>query len=198
MTEDERPHRLPAEGRLPGARHRPGHGEVPGAERESLTAVGILVRIFDGHTAGTDPKIMKGAELLLAQPPKWDPPFIDFYYWYYGTLAMYQVGGSRCDKWNEAMKTAIIAHQRHRQDRGRVRLVGSGRPVVGRRRAGLLHRAQLPLHGGLLSLPARLRREGRGAEDRRPPRQAAEVTDRVIHAARAIPGRAAPFVEGSE
>jgi len=54
---------------------------------------------------------MKGAELLLAQPPKWDPPFIDFYYWYYGTLAMYQVGGSHFDKWNEAMKTAIIAHQ---------------------------------------------------------------------------------------
>ena len=34
------------------------------------------------------------------------------YYWYYGTLAMFQVGGEPWKAWNEAMKTAIIDHQR--------------------------------------------------------------------------------------
>jgi uncharacterized membrane protein YgcG len=98
-------------GGLPARVQGPAMEKFPANNSESLTSVGILVRVFDGHTAGSDDKIMKGADLLAAQLPKWDPPFIDFYYWYYGTLAMYQVGGSHFDKWNEAMKTAIIAHQ---------------------------------------------------------------------------------------
>jgi len=86
--------------------------KFPAQNSESLTAVGMLVRIFDGHAAGADPSIGKGADLLVAQLPKWDPPSIDFYYWYYGTLAMFQVGGPRWEKWNAAMKTAIVDHQR--------------------------------------------------------------------------------------
>ena len=111
MTEDNGRTGYQQKGGYPARVTGPAMEKFPAQNSESLTAVGILVRIFDGRTAGTDPKIMKGAELLLAQPPKWDPPFIDFYYWYYGTLAMYQVGGSHFDRWNEAMKTAIIAHQ---------------------------------------------------------------------------------------
>jgi hypothetical protein len=98
-------------GGLPARVQGPAMDKFPAQNSESLTGVGILVRIFDGHTAGSDDKIMKGADLLAAQLPKWDPPYIDFYYWYYGTLAMFQVGGSHWDKWNEAMKSAIIAHQ---------------------------------------------------------------------------------------
>ena len=34
------------------------------------------------------------------------------YYWYYGTLAMYQVGGTAWTTWNKAMSSAIIEQQR--------------------------------------------------------------------------------------
>jgi hypothetical protein len=34
------------------------------------------------------------------------------YYWYYGTLAIFQVGGEAWKAWNVAMKSAIIDNQR--------------------------------------------------------------------------------------
>jgi hypothetical protein len=90
--------------------------KFPAERSESMTAVAVLVRIFAGHTAGDDPMIEKGAELMAAKLPKWtgdaNPSEVDFYYWYYGTLAMFQVGGSHWDKWNNAIKTEIVDHQR--------------------------------------------------------------------------------------
>jgi hypothetical protein len=35
----------------------------------------------------------------------------DMYYWYYGSLAMFQVGGDYWDQWNEAMKPALTKNQ---------------------------------------------------------------------------------------
>jgi hypothetical protein len=87
--------------------------KFPPDKSEAMTAVAMLVRIFAGHTAGDDPLIGKGSDLLLGCLPKWDESsgVIDMYYWYYGTLSMFQVGGRAWDKWNEAIKTAIIDHQ---------------------------------------------------------------------------------------
>jgi hypothetical protein len=90
----------------------------PGEKSESLTSVGILVRVFCGRTLDDDPMIGKGADLLIEKLPTWNPTdgSIDFYYWYYGTLAMHQVGGPRWEKWNEAIKTALVDHQRLNKD----------------------------------------------------------------------------------
>jgi hypothetical protein len=78
-----------------------------------MTAAGVLVRIFAGKNTDEDDMIQKGADLMDANRPRWDDiGHIDFYYWYYGTLAMFQVGGPRWDRWNEAIKEAILDHQR--------------------------------------------------------------------------------------
>ncbi len=89
-------------------------GRFPAERSESLTAVGMVARIFAGRTLERDPMISKGADLLVNQLPSWDPAggAIDFYYWYYGTLAMFQVGGARWEKWNQALKTALLDRQR--------------------------------------------------------------------------------------
>jgi hypothetical protein len=73
--------------------------------------VGLTVRIFGGHDLKTDEFIGKGADLLGKCLPKWDVDqgTIDYYYCYYGSLAMFQVGGERWKKWNESMKTALTA-----------------------------------------------------------------------------------------
>ena len=34
------------------------------------------------------------------------------YYWYYGTLAMFQMGGTHWRAWNKSMKSALVNHQR--------------------------------------------------------------------------------------
>lgn len=90
----------------------------PPDKSEALTAVGLLVRIFCGHTLDSDPLITKGADLLMQKLPEWDPEsgVIDYYYWYYATLALYQVGGTRWDKWNEALKAALLDKQRLKED----------------------------------------------------------------------------------
>lgn len=98
--------------------------KFPAEQSEALTAVGVLTRIFchaneDGEAAKKDEFVIKGAELMLKKLPKWDPDAgtIDFYYWYYASLAMFQVGGKYWDQWNPAMQTAIVDHQRREEGR---------------------------------------------------------------------------------
>jgi hypothetical protein len=85
----------------------------PADKSESLTAVAVLTRIFCGATK-EDEYVKKGAELCLKSLPVYDEAAgtIDYYYWYYGTLAMFQVGGDHWRKWNESMKKSIIESQR--------------------------------------------------------------------------------------
>ncbi len=86
--------------------------EFPEIYSESLTAVGMLCRVFIGEDPQTSDPIKKGAKRCVDKLPEWDKPKLDFYYWYYGTLAMFQVGGPQWEQWNKAMKKAIIDQQR--------------------------------------------------------------------------------------
>lgn len=103
--------------------HRAGYREDnPGAgtgidgflTTESLTAVAMTARVFMG-TEPTNAHLTGGASLLRAQKPNWGQDqgksVIDYYYWYYGTLAMFQMGGQHWTDWNEQLKTAIVPHQ---------------------------------------------------------------------------------------
>jgi hypothetical protein len=86
----------------------------PDSKSESMTAVGVLARVFLGESPKGSEPIAKGAALCASVLPRWDPSdgSIDMYYWYYGTLAMFQVGGESWKKWDAAMKTAIVDTQR--------------------------------------------------------------------------------------
>jgi len=54
------------------------------------------------------------AELLLRTLPEWDPEGCgcDMYYWYYGSFAMYQMGGKYWKQWRKALEPAVIGSQR--------------------------------------------------------------------------------------
>ena len=86
----------------------------PGDRSESMTGVGVLARVFAGQNPKASTIIQKGAELCAALPPTWNPDdgSIDMYYWYYATLAMFQVGGKPWKTWNAHLKTDIVDHQR--------------------------------------------------------------------------------------
>ncbi|MEE8106889.1 MAG: prenyltransferase/squalene oxidase repeat-containing protein [Planctomycetota bacterium] len=87
--------------------------KFPAEKSQSMTAAGILTRIFLGENPQKSELIQKGAALCAEQPPVWNPDdgSIDMYYWYYATLAMFQVGGPSWRKWNAHMKEAIVNHQ---------------------------------------------------------------------------------------
>jgi biopolymer transport protein ExbD len=88
--------------------------DFPADRSEALTAQGILCRIIMGENPATSEMVKKGVDLCLAVPPKWDETdgSIDMYYWYFGSLALFQVGGEPWKAWNVAMKKAILPHQR--------------------------------------------------------------------------------------
>ena len=85
-----------------------------------MTAVGMVCRVFMG-AKNDDPMLQGGAEYLRKYVPKWDPAEYaadipkpgnkGFYYWYYGTLGMFQVGGDAWREWNVAMRDMLIKNQ---------------------------------------------------------------------------------------
>ncbi|RMG36839.1 MAG: hypothetical protein D6725_09940, partial [Planctomycetota bacterium] len=57
-----------------------------------------------------NPACAEAAEFLLQELPRLSRR--NLYYWYYGTLAMYQHGGSAWQQWNAALQNALLPDQR--------------------------------------------------------------------------------------
>ncbi len=84
------------------------------AKLPDMTAVAVISRIFCRQSR-RDPKIFKGVDILMMNLPDWNKPRndkVDMYYWYYGSCAMFQYGGSKYKTWLSALKTALIENQR--------------------------------------------------------------------------------------
>ncbi len=72
-------------------------------------AIGMVCRQFMG--AGRDDELVrKSGAWPAGAVPAWDS--CDFYYWYYATLGMFQMGGEDWNKWNAALKPTLLDHQR--------------------------------------------------------------------------------------
>ena len=94
----------------------PGRNEM-WEDHPALSAVSVMSRIFiqkDKH----EPAL--GAVTLLASDlPAWKQYKVDFYYWYYASLALFQYDGPdgpMWKKWNEPMVNAIVPHQKGKAD----------------------------------------------------------------------------------
>ncbi|MHC4916161.1 MAG: hypothetical protein ACYTGB_11795, partial [Planctomycetota bacterium] len=72
-------------------------------------AIGTVCRLFMGAARGDE--VLKGtARWPAGSPPQWAKK--DFYYWYYATLGMFQMGGDEWKNWNTALKPALVDNQR--------------------------------------------------------------------------------------
>jgi hypothetical protein len=96
------------------AREQGINDHFPTDRAEAMTAVGLLSRVFLGQTPDEHPIMRKHAELMLKALPRWDADGLgsDMYYWYYGSYAMFQMGGRYWSAWNKAMKAAVLESQR--------------------------------------------------------------------------------------
>jgi hypothetical protein len=82
------------------------------------TSIGLVSRQFMGCDPRTDPLLAKEGDYLLESLPK---PYeelganqqrkSDFYYWYYGMLGMFQLGGEHWKKWNGVLRDRIVKSQ---------------------------------------------------------------------------------------
>jgi len=92
----------------------------PNEQTESMTAVGVLCRFFmdpDLKRPGNEALINKGVSVISKLPPVWSddqPGRRDFYFWYYGSYALFQNGGEAWKSWERALKPAIVDNQ-HRE-----------------------------------------------------------------------------------
>jgi hypothetical protein len=86
----------------------------PNEKSEAMTAVAMLMRMFDGEDPRKSDILQKGANLCLKLPPVWNTEdgSIDMYYWFYATKALFQVGGDAWRSWDGALEGAVVANQR--------------------------------------------------------------------------------------
>lgn len=82
----------------------------PPAGVESTTACGMTVRLFCGDGTG---QVRGQAGVLLAKAPEWNPAdrSVDFFYWHFATIAMFQMGGPDWQGWWQKMKEAALTGQ---------------------------------------------------------------------------------------
>jgi hypothetical protein len=79
----------------------------------TMSAAGIVSRIFIERRT-TAPE-MAVSHVLAADLPLWKPNGIDFYYWYYGSLALFQFDGPdgpMWKRWSTAMGQALTPNQK--------------------------------------------------------------------------------------
>lgn len=74
----------------------------------ALTSAAMLIRQVTG-TGVRAPVLAKGAELTRRTPPDWRQK--NFYYWYYATYAMHNMGGEHRIWWNARMRDVLLEHQ---------------------------------------------------------------------------------------
>lgn len=85
------------------ASYRPGE-----APSRAMTAEALVCRQFMGM-ARENPASDEAGNYLLGDMPR--PDRINLYYWYYGTLGMYQLQGSHWERWNNAMQATLVSRQ---------------------------------------------------------------------------------------
>jgi hypothetical protein len=73
-----------------------------------MTAEGLVCRVFLGESIES-PTLVEAADYLMQYKPQWTR--LNMYYWYYGTLACFQMGGEYWPKWNTSVRDVLISHQ---------------------------------------------------------------------------------------
>jgi hypothetical protein len=85
-----------------------GYGYTGKGSGLRTSAIGLLCRQFLGWEKE---KLEGGVRNFMQRSlPQW-PGNIDLYYWYYGTLCVFQQGGDMWKEWNTAMKGALLPNQ---------------------------------------------------------------------------------------
>jgi hypothetical protein len=86
-------------------------------DHPALSAVSVMSRIFIQKNK-REPALT-AVTLIASELPEWKQYKVDFYYWYYASLALFQYDGPEggmWKKWNEPMKNAIVPHQKGKAD----------------------------------------------------------------------------------
>jgi len=85
--------------------YMPGRAPTRSMTAEMMFALQLLGANHD------EPRMAASVEFITEQLPDWNNK-PNTYYWYYGTLALYQHQGPAWKKWNDALIKQLLPHQR--------------------------------------------------------------------------------------
>jgi hypothetical protein len=85
------------------AAYQPNEGATP-----PMTAEALVCRVFLGESTDS-PTLREAADYLMQYKPQWTR--LNLYYWYYGTLACFQMSGDYWTQWNTSVRDVLISHQ---------------------------------------------------------------------------------------
>ncbi len=74
-----------------------------------MTAEALLCRLFL-RTPANDPAVREAVAFILRDMP--GTGRVNLYYWYYGTLALYQLQDQNWETWNSALTRQLLGLQR--------------------------------------------------------------------------------------
>ncbi|MBN1419179.1 MAG: terpene cyclase/mutase family protein [Planctomycetes bacterium] len=82
----------------------------------SMVAVALVARLLSGWRVD-HPAILAAADRVAREvpgthsPADWEKTFHSSYMWYYGTLGLFHLGGSRWETWNRALRAELLRTQ---------------------------------------------------------------------------------------
>ncbi len=93
---------------------------------ETSTAISLYCRFLIGQHTERQEMMKQQAQLLTKSLPQWNTKTgqIDPYYWFFGSHALYQMGGAAWDTWAETLREAVAEAQRRDKN-----FMGSWDPV---------------------------------------------------------------------
>ncbi len=92
-----------------GGKHGGTYGYQDRGAKQVLTAVGMFCRQMMGARPAEARQQESAAKVVEKLPADTDPT--DLYFWYYGFLALYQQQGPAWDRWNDVVRTQVLARQ---------------------------------------------------------------------------------------
>jgi len=89
--------------------YQPGRNPSP-----AMTAEGLFSEMLIDYQPDS-PRTAESVDYILKYRPRWRPQNredTNFYYWYYATLALHQLGGAKWDEWNRDIRETLVKAQR--------------------------------------------------------------------------------------
>lgn len=78
----------------------------------SMDSIHIMSMLFMNKAGIGDARLRSQAGQIVQELPQWKLEKLDYYYWYYASLALYQMGGSAWEKWEKPMTQVLLNSQR--------------------------------------------------------------------------------------
>jgi len=82
------------------------HERFPTERTQSMTAAGLVIRLYSGVRLKSSAPAKRGVALCQELLPVWNPDngSIDMYYWFYGTKLFARLGGREWKRWRAALR----------------------------------------------------------------------------------------------